>query len=177
MLSIVTALVQTGFFGSLMKEQLSGKVSFKSRFILTIALTVLAIMLWLMKMILPEGMIAGNHGSSIIESTAENCFSHNSYLTEVKRINDHKEKIVYYRNRTDVFYSKEKILSYSSNDPSKSEKIEYFELKNDDIEGLIEKDIAIVYKTSDGKIEYCVFDEKQSKGYDKSIYERALRRI
>ena len=69
------------------------------------------------------------------------------------------------------------LFIYSYNAPSKPGKIEYFELKNEDIKGLVEEDTAIVYRTYDGKIEYCVLDGKQSSGYDKSVYERALRSI
>ena len=175
-LAFVTALIQTFCFGSLMREELSEKVVFKSQFIISGGIVGLSAVFFFAKQILPEGAVSGIHGSSSIEAKAENCFSENCYQTRISRVDNHKETMIYYNNTTHIFYNKEKVLSYSSNDPSKSEKTEYFDLKNEKIEGIIEEDIAIVYKSSDGNIEYSVFGERESKGYDKSIYESALRK-
>ncbi len=176
-LAFVTALIQTVLFGGILNDNISENATFKIQFILFFAISFLAFVLWLVKFAFPEGMMSGWHGTDDLEKPAKSCFSKNSFQTEYKRIIDRKEKSVYFTNTIEIYYDNEQVLSYSYNDPSKPGKIEYFELKSEDIKGLVEEDTAIVYRTYEGKIEYCVLDGKQSSGYDKSVYERALRSI
>lgn len=157
-----------------MNTELPENVTVKSESILAFGVVGIAFILWLVKFAFPEGMMDGWHGYESLEKPAKNCFSKNTFQTEYRRIIGHKQRTVYFNKTIDIYYDNEKILSYSYNDPSKPEAIEYFKLKNEGIEGLIQEDTAIVYTTSDGKTQYCVLDGKQSSGYDKSIYERAL---
>jgi len=173
-LAFVTALIQTVLFGGLMNSELPENVTVKRESILAFGVVGIAFILWLVKFAFPEGMMDGWHGYESLETPAKNCFSKNTFQTEYRRIIGHEQRTVYFNKTIDIYYDNEKVLSYSYNDPSKPEAIEYFKLKNEGIEGLIQEDTAIVYTTSDGKTQYCVLDGKQSSGYDKSIYERAL---
>jgi hypothetical protein len=173
-LAIVTALIQTVLFGGLMNTELPENLTVQRESILAFGVVGIAFILWLVKFAFPEGMMDGWHGYESLETPAKNCFSKNTFQTEYRRIIGHEQRTVYFNKTIDIYYDNEKILSYLYNDPSKPEAIEYFKLKNEGIEGLIQEDTAIVYTTSDGKTQYCVLDGKQSSGYDKSIYERAL---
>lgn len=175
-LAFVTALVQTILFGSLMNEELPEKLTFKSQFILLDGLAGMAAFMFFAKFALPEGMIPGFTGSEGKEGPAKNCFSICSHDTEFKRYVSHKESIVFSKQTTEVYFDGEKVLTYTLYDPSMFEKIEYFKLNYEGIEGEVKKDIAIVYRTSDGKIEYCIFGKNQSKGYDSNVYKDALIR-
>lgn len=175
-LAIFTAIIQTVFFGGVMNEELPETIAVKRQSILLVGLAGMAFILWLVKLALPEGVLAGGHeyrSSGAEKWTGEDEFGITYTENETYRCVDQEKSAVYYKKTADIYYGKDKVCSYICTDPSKSRDEYYFEDEN--YRGIVVKDSVIVYRTKDGELEYCAFGDKQSDGYDKSVYRLVLR--
>lgn len=171
-LVLVSAFLQASFLAAFEEKQSDKNRNVKQKIILMVAVVICAVILYFVKLLLPEGMISQIHNNSCNEKNydTQNKFSINYFVKEVYRSHDRKNILFYYSKTSDVYYGDEKICSYNRNDPKQSGEIECF--FDGDYFGIAEDNALIVYKTSDGDFEYYFYNGKKSEGFDENLLKK-----